>query len=457
MSILNELRKKKPEDNSHLATPADRAYDDLQSIKGNCQGKFPAGSLQLFVPRGHPGSMSKRDKRLDNLGNKYAYDDKGKLKPEYEKWENMAEAAPILYTGRSPGIGNNKPNSILWTSTAKKMPDGSYTSDWVRYVHESGLTDINAVGYLYKVAGNANTLRLDHTGDAERIYRIFQSMDRGAQAEFDPQNRDIGGTYYLQKDFPWDEIAKHFDGVYHNNSSIGGYGYDSIPFTYGWDCESTAWFNPSVLTLLGEVKITAPSEEDQTEHWTEDIVKDKLGFIKELTEAKTFYNHSTLKGKSAEFLAELIQVMILGLEIIRHEHEKYAVEYATACMRYSDFTDMHLNSPDLYNLIVVITNQLEYSDDIVGNSSINVPVFQLKRYFRDIMGNRNDALADRSLFYKLEKYLKISDTYLKTVRRIVSDWHTVGESDRADAKRLLLNKFRSKANYTDIGVYFRNM
>ena len=55
--------------------------------------------------------------------------------------------------------------------------------------------------------------------------------------------------YALMKDFPWQDIRKHWDGVNHHHS------FDRYGFTYGWDVESTAWFNTDVLTYVGEVDI----------------------------------------------------------------------------------------------------------------------------------------------------------------------------------------------------------
>jgi len=53
----------------------------------------------------------------------------------------------------------------------------------------------------------------------------------------------------MRYNFPWDEISKHFDAVWHSGS-----GYDR-DFMYGWDVESTAWFNTDFLQLIGEVPV----------------------------------------------------------------------------------------------------------------------------------------------------------------------------------------------------------
>jgi hypothetical protein len=105
-------------------------------------------------------------------------------------------------------------------------------------------------GYLYKVKPGALILELNSDHDAERIYQAFESLGTA-------QPIDYSSSYgRLTKAFPWDQVVKHFDGVRH-----GGYN-SRDDFIYGWDCESTAWFNTSFLTLVAEVPISRYREDE---------------------------------------------------------------------------------------------------------------------------------------------------------------------------------------------------
>jgi hypothetical protein len=106
---------------------------------------------------------------------------------------------------------------------------------------------MSETGYLYKVSPQATILRMSSDYEAKEIFEIFDSLgrvDKDPNAEHEPFRR------MAYKNYPWDSVSKHFDGVHHAYS-----GYRDNEFLYGWDCESIAWFNPGMLTLIGEVKI----------------------------------------------------------------------------------------------------------------------------------------------------------------------------------------------------------
>jgi len=259
--FLSELRKKKavaPKAGDTTEHDYNPGWEDLNWMKerGALMGQKMTGMHQLFMPRPSVFAKTNRDRRMDNLANRYAWQEKDptKLKPQYAKWQgdepepeeqSVQESAPILIPGKAiTPPGNNKPQANLWTSSAKKLNDGTYTSDWVKYVANNNKSWMSPTGYLYRVKPNGLVLELNTDQDAERIKWAFQNL--GSMPHDDPND-----TYrYLSKDYPWDQIVKHFDAVHH-------YPYSSNrDFLYGWDVESTAWFNTDQLELIGEVKIT---------------------------------------------------------------------------------------------------------------------------------------------------------------------------------------------------------
>jgi hypothetical protein len=264
---VNELRttKKVREPKVGDTTPHDYnpGWERLNYIKerAHTMGTRMVSMQQLFMPRPSVNALTNRDKRLKNLTNPYAWDkeDPSKLKPEYDRWEDglprvvttgtnttATEAAPILTPSKaviSPP-GHNKPlGATLWTSSARRLDNNTYTSDWVRWVSENQPDWMSPVGYLYKV--NAGLiLPMDSDHNAEDIKEAFQNLERAKPTDYDNHYNRLG------KDFPWDAISKHFDAVHHYPRGGG-----AKDFLYGWDCESTAWFNTDILTLIGEVKI----------------------------------------------------------------------------------------------------------------------------------------------------------------------------------------------------------
>lgn len=248
--IIQELRRR-PTAVTQPNMPYDPGWEALSDLKqlARREGDRMAGSYQLFVPRGHPGAMTARDRRLKNLSDRYAWDDQGDLKPEYADWEqNIKESAPVLTGGTaiSPP-GDNKPRAELWTSTAERLDDGTWTSDWAQWIKINQPDWTSDRGYLYQVLPGAGILSLDSDYDAERVYHAFQDLGR---AEKPDQNyRELGRHFSMRQKFPWDQVYRHFDAVHH-----GGYSHGE-EFIYGWDVESTAWLNTRFLRYRGEVRI----------------------------------------------------------------------------------------------------------------------------------------------------------------------------------------------------------
>ena len=253
--FITELKRKKKEPPVQL-TPADDAYHELQLTKEVSTGKFPCNTYQLFMPRPHGGAKTAYQKHVQSLSNKYAYEpDSPEFTKSYQTWidkhpDRLGESAPVIAARDNVPPGRNKPQAILWTSTATRQSDGTWTSDWVNWVANNQKDWMSETGYLYKVAPNATLLHLNSDYDAEDIYDTFEKMGR-VKREYSTDGYDGG----LSKNFPWNEIAKHFDGIHHSGI---GYGNE---FMYGWDVESLAIFNPAIVTLIGEVKVSNQIED----------------------------------------------------------------------------------------------------------------------------------------------------------------------------------------------------
>jgi len=268
---LEEFAKKKVHP---VYDPVEAARESLEYEKEQGMTKKPNGTLQLFVPRKIERFHTKKERR-DHVYKekaKYGFDDEGNMIPQYQDWIsqanesiNLDEGAPIIAGGAPVPPGDNKPNALLWTSTAyQRKEDGKWTSDWHNYVMQGGLgshrlKDQSKIGYLYKVKPCC-VLDIDDTNDARVIYEIFYNLGRANKAYKEPSPEEIerfknhgNWEMLLINDFPWDEIANHFDCVHHwGRTYFGSTAYD---FCLDWDVESSVWFSPRCLELLGQIPL----------------------------------------------------------------------------------------------------------------------------------------------------------------------------------------------------------
>jgi hypothetical protein len=265
--FISELKKQKPLQAGDT-TPHDYNYgwESLNYLRYTAErtGDKMAGNYQLFIPRGmRIPNTHQRSKDL--LKSPYAWDSEGNLKPEYEKYYDIAklrgeyhpagkidENAPILAPGKMPPVpGDNKPHgSFFWTSTAFKVDD-KWSSDWNRWIISNQPGWTSDIGYLYKVKPGALILELDSDHDAENIFDAYRSLERVKEPGTASSTRSV-----LRSAFPWDQIVKHFDAVRHSRP------YGRSEFMYGWDVESTVWFDTSFLQLVSEVPVSSYDDRD---------------------------------------------------------------------------------------------------------------------------------------------------------------------------------------------------
>jgi hypothetical protein len=182
-----------------------------------------------------------------------------------------------------------------------------------------------------------------------------------------------------------------------------------------------------------------------------------LDFIQELNEARLYRGTDTLKGKTADDLSKVAFLMIMMLEILRHEDKSYASTYVHDTISYENFESMRSSASDLHNLLAVLNHQEKYEEKIKTNLSISVPVLQIKRYLRDIENHRFDHGQDRSFFLKLEDFLKISDSKVKSIRRVVGDWKDNSHGEKDIIRHQIKNLIQASGQQSDILQKFKTL
>jgi hypothetical protein len=223
-------------------------YGKLRDIQSRFNHDMGRNKLQLFVPKRRDPAVQldrERDRRL------WAAD---KDIRDGVKEAIAVPPSPVLTGFSESPPGDNKPQHGFWTSSALSRKNGEYTSDWFELVKKRFPEWQTDYGYLFEVQSNALVFDLEY---ADMYFEWALSHDRVKTPHRD-YNGWEGSRDDMRSRFPWDSLGHHFDGAYCN-----GHGhYDSDHFTQGWDVESTAWFNPSVLKYKGAVKLFAYGEDD---------------------------------------------------------------------------------------------------------------------------------------------------------------------------------------------------
>lgn len=181
-----------------------------------------------------------------------------------------------------------------------------------------------------------------------------------------------------------------------------------------------------------------------------------LDLLQELVEARLYRNASTLAGKSADEIAKNAFIMVLMLEILRHEDPDFAKKYARDTMAYENFDVMRVGATDLHNLFAILNDQSRYQK-ITSNPNISVPVLQLKRYLNAFGSGHKDKGLDRAFLLKLEQFFKVTNSAVKSARRSIGDWNENSESEKSTIRHDIKNHLQSAGQYSDLFLRFKEV
>lgn len=183
-----------------------------------------------------------------------------------------------------------------------------------------------------------------------------------------------------------------------------------------------------------------------------------LPFITELVEARMFYGPKDLKNMSADKIAEIVFLIFMMIEVVRHYKPGYASTYASDTLKYNTYENMHYAGTDLGNLLAVLNNQDTFKAYIKTESGVAIPLFQINRYLRDVISNsKSNHSDDVTFFWRLEDYLKLySNSLLRQLRRDIGNWNDLSLSNKEQIYLILRREFDKRSSSVDIYLWYKS-
>jgi len=125
---------------------------------------------------------------------------------------------------------NNKPfGHVFWTSTLKDKQ--SAWLQWCSYEMPQWIGEQVAI-----IRPGGKVFHIRGINDYYELYEKYPFKDNSS---------DLARYFEEKRNLDWAQIAKDWDGIHMTEEGV----YGTREFTYGWDVESTAWLNPTVLTI----------------------------------------------------------------------------------------------------------------------------------------------------------------------------------------------------------------
>lgn len=187
-----------------------------------------------------------------------------------------------------------------------------------------------------------------------------------------------------------------------------------------------------------------------------------------LIESRQYRSPAGRRSLDIRKVADFAFVDFLSLYILSHEYETAPVSatYAAKTIGFRNFNKPRLSGTDLYVSLNILADPSGYfgqsisknpeADEILlAKIRFNLPT--IKRYL-DLLQDSNLAKDDAAvLLLRLEKQLVITDSKLKSMRRLAQDWPALDTMQKQLLVTRLLQFYRKTAKRSELAVFLEDM
>jgi hypothetical protein len=187
-----------------------------------------------------------------------------------------------------------------------------------------------------------------------------------------------------------------------------------------------------------------------------------------LIESRQYRSPAGRQSLDLRKVADFAFVDLISLYILSHEYETAPVSasYAEKTMGFRNFRKPRLSGTDLYVSLNILTDPTGYFGKSIGQNPsadailINKLRFNLptvKRYL-DLLQDHNLSRDDAAtLMLRLEKQLNITDSKLKSMRRLAQDWTALDSMQKQLLVTRMLQFYKRNAKRSELAVFLEDM
>lgn len=159
---------------------------------------------------------------------------------------------------------------------------------------------------------------------------------------------------------------------------------------------------------------------------------------------------------------------MISLLILQNEYETAPISknYAEKTIGYRNFLRPRLAGTDLYTSLNILANpdsvfskkiHQNLEADALLRTKLKIHTPTVKRYL-DLLADGNLTTADASpLLLRLEKQLNITDSKLKSIRRLAQDWPAINDMQKELVVARMLQYYRRFAKRSELAVFLEDM
>ena len=161
-------------------------------------------------------------------------------------------------------------------------------------------------------------------------------------------------------------------------------------------------------------------------------------FLIDLCESHLIPSKGSLKHWKPVKLAELCYLYFIGLRILlaNRPSQEWARKYCGHAGEPNDFSSWRTNGNDLYAMLYALT-----SDE---DAKVDISTGLVRHWLRHIATHEDEPDTHR-LFMRLDGMFHITDSSMRSVRRVVTDWNDADRRERDDVLTKLIQMIYTRA------------
>lgn len=159
-------------------------------------------------------------------------------------------------------------------------------------------------------------------------------------------------------------------------------------------------------------------------------------FLADLCESKLIPSETSLKHWKSPKLAELCYLYFIGLRVLlaNDKTKHWARKYCDHAGQPNDFEKWRTTGNDLYVMLYALHD----------NDKASISTSIIRHWLRHI-ATHDDEEDTRRLFTRLDSMFHITDSSMRSVRRIVTDWKDADTRERDDVLTKLVQWVHNRA------------
>jgi hypothetical protein len=187
-----------------------------------------------------------------------------------------------------------------------------------------------------------------------------------------------------------------------------------------------------------------------------------------MVESRQYRNIAGIRSLNLRNVTDFAFVDLLSLLILNNEYETapIAARYADKTISYRNFAKARLSGTDLYVSLNILSDPTSIfakklsqnpEADAILRSKVSVNLPTVKRYLELLADGKITSADAGVLLLRIEKQLNITDSKLRSLRRLVQDWQGLTSMQRSLVVTKMLQFYKKFAKRSELFVFLEDL